>query len=181
MHWMKKLLAVLAVLAMLVVTVGLFLPSTFHIERHIVIAAPPAAVFHYLNNYRMFNHWSPWARKDPDARYSFSGPETGVGAKLGWTSKVLGNGSQEIVESEPERRVKVALDFGEMGRAAATYTLQAADHGTRVTWSFDEDFGYNLPARYFGLVLERFIGPDYELGLANLKAVVENTSKQSAK
>jgi hypothetical protein len=177
MHWMKKLLAVVIVLAVLAVAVGLMLPSAVHVERRILIAAPASAVFPYVNDYRLFNRWSPWAKKDPGTRYTYSGPESGVGAKLGWTSKVMGEGSQEILESDPDRRVKVALDFGEMGRASATYSLQVEGGGTRVTWGFDEDFGNNLLARYFGLVLERFIGEDYEQGLANLKAVVESGKK----
>jgi len=177
MKWIKKLLIAVVVLAAVVIAVGLMLPSTVHVERRTIIAAPAAAVFPYVNNYRLFNAWSPWAKKDPDTRYTFSGPESGVGAKLGWASKAMGDGSQEIVESETDRRVKVALDFGGMGKATATYTLQAEGGGTQVTWGFDEDFGNNLLARYFGLLLERFIGEDYEQGLANLKAVVEGAKK----
>jgi hypothetical protein len=42
-----------------------------------------------------------------------------------------------------------------------------------VTWAFDTDFGYNLVGRYFGLMLPRSIGADYEKGLANLKDLAE--------
>jgi len=177
MQWIKKLLVALVVLIAVVVAVGFLLPSTIHIERNTVIQAPASAVFPYLNNYRLFNSWSPWAKKDPSTRYTYTGPESGVGAKLSWDGKEMGQGSQQIIESEVDRRVKVALDFGEMGQATATYTLQAEGDGTKVTWAFDEQFGNNLLARYFGLVLERFLGPDYEQGLANLKAVVEGARK----
>jgi ribosome-associated toxin RatA of RatAB toxin-antitoxin module len=177
MKWIKRLVVAVVVLAAIVVAVGLMLPSTVHVERSTVIAAPATAVFPYVNNYRLFNSWSPWAKKDPDTRYTFSGPESGVGAKLGWESKTLGNGSQAIVESETDRRVKVALDFGGMGKATATYTLSAEANGTKVTWAFDEDFGNNLLARYFGLLFERFIGEDYEQGLANLKTMVEGAKQ----
>jgi hypothetical protein len=44
---------------------------------------------------------------------------------------------------------------------------------TRVTWGFAADTGFNPVARYLGLVLERAIGPDYERGLAKLKAAAE--------
>ena len=50
--------------------------------RATVIAAPPATVFTLVNSYKRFNEWSPWAEMDPNAAYTHSGPETGVGAKL---------------------------------------------------------------------------------------------------
>jgi len=177
MQWIKKLLVAVVVLIVIVVAVGFLLPSTIHIERSTVIQAPASAVFPYLNNYRLFNSWSPWAKKDPNTRYTYTGPESGVGAKLSWDGPEVGQGSQQIIESEADRRVKVTLDFGEMGQATATFTLQAEGDGTRVVWAFDEAFGNNLLARYFGLVLEKFIGPDYEQGLANLKGVVEGAKK----
>lgn len=177
MQWIKKLLVALVIVIVVAAAVGFLLPSTIHIERSAVIQAPASAVFPYLNNYRLFNSWSPWAKKDPNTRYTYTGPESGVGAKLSWDSQEMGQGSQQIIESEADRRVKVTLDFGEMGQATATYTLQAEGDGSKVTWAFDEDFGNNLLARYFGLVLEKFIGPDYEQGLANLKVVVESTKK----
>lgn len=175
MQWIKKLLVALVALLVLAAAVGFLLPDRIHIERSTVIWAPAAEIFPYLNNYRLFNSWSPWAKTDPNTRYTFAGPESGVGAKLSWDGKEIGQGSQQIIESELDRRVKVTLDFGGMGRATSTYTLQAEGDGTQVTWAFDEEFGQNLLARYFGLVLEKFLGPDYEQGLANLKAVVEGT------
>jgi len=49
-----------------------------------------------------------------------------------------------------------------------------------VTWGFDTDvtegqnlFG-SLMARYFGLLFDRWIGTDYEIGLANLKTLAES-------
>ena len=42
-----------------------------------------------------------------------------------------------------------------------------------MTWGFAADTGFNPVARYFGLVLDRAIGPDYERGLARLKAAAE--------
>jgi len=177
MKWIRRLLAILTVLAAVIIVGGLALPSTVHVERSIVIAAAAAKVFPYVNNYRLFNTWSPWARKHPETRYTFSGPESGVGAKMSWTGQNE-FGNQVIVESEPDRRVKVALDFGGMGKATATYTLSPEGNGTKVIWGFDEDFGWNLPARYFGLMFEKFIGPDYEQGLAALKAKVEGRGNE---
>jgi carbon monoxide dehydrogenase subunit G len=94
---------------------------------------------------------------------------------MAWTSQhpEVGNGRQEIVESEPPRRVRIAFDFGRQGSAAGSFTLRPEGEGTHVTWAFDTDLGSNPLARYFGLVLDDMIGPAYEKGLANLKKVAE--------
>ena len=92
-----------------------------------------------------------------------------------WASDVpnVGNGTQEIVASTENARVDTALDFGEQGLANATFLLEPSGEGTKVTWTLETDAGFNPMARYFGLLLDGFVGPDYEKGLANLKAVAE--------
>ena len=69
--------------------------------------------------------------------------------------------------------VDAAADAASRRQSAETAT------GTRVTWGFDSDlvegqgFFGGLLARYFGLFFDRWIGSDYEQGLANLKAYAE--------
>jgi uncharacterized protein YndB with AHSA1/START domain len=176
MKWIKRFVLGLAGLVALLAVVGLFLPAAVHVERGIVIEAPPEAVYPHVSDLRAFNAWSPWARSDPDTRYIFEGPPSGVGARMTWSSDDphVGSGSQEIVAAEPNQRLDVRLDFGDQGTATAYYLLLARDGVTEVTWGFDTVFGYDLVGRYFGLLFDRWIGADYEQGLMNLKAVVES-------
>ena len=173
-----KALKVIAGLVLVFVAVfvagGFLLPASTHLERSTTIDRPPADVHAMLDSFRRFNEWSPWAEADPNARYAYSGPERGVGAKLSWTGdpNSVGTGSQEIIESEPGRRVVTALDFGQMGQARATFTIAPDGAGSRVTWAFDTDHA-GIADRWFGLLLERMVGGDYEKGLAKLKAVME--------
>jgi effector-binding domain-containing protein len=176
MKFLKKFLLFLALLAVLLIVVGFFLPSTAHVERSITIGAPPCTIFAVVNTFQTFNEWSPWYELDPNTRYTFSGPPIGPGAKMSWTSDNpdVGNGSQEIVASEPCTLVRTKLDFGEEGVADAFFRLEPAGTATRATWGFDTDFGYNLIGRYFGLFFDSMLGPDYEKGLQNLKTFAEN-------
>ena len=93
-----------------------------------------------------------------------------------WTSEhpQVGTGSQEIVESTPNEWVSSVLDFGPMGTADAYFEL-APDGGnsTEITWGFNMDAGLNPVERYMGLLMDRWVGGDYEAGLAKLKSVVE--------
>jgi effector-binding domain-containing protein/uncharacterized protein YndB with AHSA1/START domain len=174
---LKPILIGLVALIVLLALIGLFLPSAAHVERSVSIAAPPAAIYDIVNDLRRFNEWSPWFEKDPQARYSFSGPENGVGSRLEWSSNdsSVGTGSQEIVESAPDQRVRTRLDFGSQGKGEAVLTIAPGATGTKVTWGFDTDLGNNILARYFGLAMDSIVGAEYAHGLGKLKALAEST------
>lgn len=178
MKFFKWLLITLGIVVAIVIGGSFFLPASVHVERSMVIRAEPAAIFPYVNNYRKFNEWSPWAPRDPNAEYTFSGPEEGTGAKMTWRSdnEQVGSGSQEIIESKPSETVVTALDFGEMGTAQASFRLQPEDSGTKVTWTLDTPEIANPIGRWMGLLLDNLIGADYEEGLARLKKKVETGS-----
>ena len=175
MRFFRWLFIAIVILAAIFVGVGTLLPAKVHVEREIVINAAPDRIFPYVNNYRRFNEWSPWVERDPNAVYTFSGAEAGVGAKMSWQSDLdeVGSGSQEIVESVENEKVVTALDFGEMGTADAAFVLKAEGGATKVTWLLDSELPSNLAARWMGLALNRLIGADYEEGLTRLKARAE--------
>jgi hypothetical protein len=69
--------------------------------------------------------------------------------------------------------VQTRLDF-DSNVATSTMRIEpATGGGSQVTWSFDTSFEGNFAGRYFGLLLDRMIGPDYEKGLGRLKALAE--------
>jgi len=176
--FLRGLLIALVGLAIIVIVVGFFLPDQVHVERSIDISARPKEVYGLVSNFRESNKWSPWYKLDPEAQYVYEGPDAGVGAKMSWESEKpeVGAGSQEILEAQPHTWVKTVLDFGEQGTAFATFEIEPVEAGSRVTWGLDSAFGYDILGRYFGLLFERLIGPDYELGLANLKSLAESQS-----
>jgi uncharacterized protein YndB with AHSA1/START domain len=173
---LKTLLRAILFLAIGFLLIGLILPKTTHVEREVTIDRPPAKVFAMLDSYRRFNEWSPWFARDPKAEYVYEGPATGIGASMRWASEQsdVGSGRQTIIESEPSSRVVAKLEFDGQGDARATFTLTPQGGGTRVVWGFDTDHGMNPLSRWFGLLFDRMIGPDYEKGLAKLKMVMES-------
>jgi len=175
MKYLKWAGAVLAVVAVLVVGVGFLLPSTARVERSAVVDVPPCTAYAYLEGFQRFNEFSPWAKLDPNAVYTFDGPTYGKGAQMSWTSdnQNVGNGSQEILDLKACERVDIQLDFGPNGRAQAYWVLAPEGSGTKVTWGFFNDFGYNLIGRGFGLAMDSLLGKDYEDGIAGFKTMVE--------
>jgi effector-binding domain-containing protein len=179
---LKKTFLALAILFAAFIGAGFFLPIHYHVERSAAIERPAATVFTLLNSYRTFNRWSPWAERDPGAHYALTGPDSGPGARLDWSGdpRLVGTGWQEITLSRPFERIEMHLDFGAQGTADSYYDLSSDGQGTRLTWGFDTDvtrergFFGALMGRYFGLFLDRWIGSDYEQGLARFKAFAES-------
>lgn len=176
MRTLRYLVLALMFLLLVVVVIGFFLPSKVRMERSIDIKRGTDTIFQVINSLNNFNKWSPWFGKDTNAQYTLSGSSAGVGSKLAWQgNKNVGTGSNEIIESLQNQSIKMRMFFGKDDQPAfATISLKPNGETTNVTWAFENDFGYNVFFRYFGLVLEDMIAPDYEKGLNNLKIYVES-------
>jgi uncharacterized protein YndB with AHSA1/START domain len=167
-------IAIVGVIAVAIV-IAFMLPRHAIVTRSAEIAAPPSAVFALVGDLRRFNEWSPWADIDPETVYTFTGPIDGAGQTLNWESddKRVGTGLMSIAAIAPDSRVDMEIMFSGQGSALASVLLEPAGAGTKVTWRLDTDLGFNPIARYFGMMMDGMIGPDYEKGLGRLKAVAE--------
>lgn len=176
---LKWLFYLIAAIAIIIVGGSFLLPAQAVVTRSIEIAAPPDKVFAIVGDLRRFNEFSPWADLDPDIKYTFEGPESGVGQKMNWTSDNadVGNGSMTITKYEPPSFVETQLDFGMRGRPVASFDLVPTTAGTNVTWTFMSVLE-GIPAKWFGPMFDRWIGPDYERGLNKLKAVAEKPAPE---
>ncbi len=175
----RRVLVGMAGLIAILVVIGLFLPASVQVERSVSIDAPAEVVYAVVSDLRRFNDWSPWYELDPEASYTISEPASGVGATFAWESEdpSVGSGSQQIIALQENRLVRVSLDFGAQGVAVASYEMQAlGEQSTRITWSMETDFGYDLVGRYVGLMIDDWVGRDYEKGLARLKTLVESAA-----
>ncbi len=174
---MKKLfIGLLAVIAVLVL-IGVVLPSNTRLSESILINAPADMIFEEVNNFKQWNNWSPWQKKDPTAVMTYEGPDAGDGCKMIWDSKnpKVGKGSQEIIKSIPNRHIEVALSF-----AGWNHTTQAnwdfeerEGNSTQVTWSYTSLIGSNIWHKYLIIIIKPTLRKDYIQGLQQLKAQVE--------
>jgi effector-binding domain-containing protein/carbon monoxide dehydrogenase subunit G len=176
---LRNILLGLVLVVAVFFAIGLVLPDTVHVERSVKINAPQSQVFALVNGFRQFDKWSPWADRDPQMKVQLSGPAYGVGAHYEWSgNKAVGSGTQEIVASTAYSQVKTRLTFAGFERASmASFNIEPDDALTRVTWGLDIKLGGNPIGHYFGLLMDRQIGPDYERGLARLKALAEGGDK----
>jgi uncharacterized protein YndB with AHSA1/START domain len=168
-------LAVVGTLALVAVGVGLFLPSAYEVKRVIEVKAPPAKVYDLVADPRLWAKWSAWSRRDPKMDVTFGGPQFGQGARWSWKSASEGSGSMEFTRVEPNARIEYALSFPDYGmKSGGHFLFEPVPAGTRVTWTNAGDFGRNPLKHYVAVTMDRMVGPDFEAGLANLKAVAES-------
>jgi len=173
---LKKLLIALAVLVVGIFAAALLKSPDFRVERSLVIAAPAEKLFPYFDNHKKFNEWNPWAKMDPEAKNTYSGPESGVGAVASWDGKMVGKGSATITESKPNERIIERMDWLEpmQGVSTVEFTFKPESEGkTKVTWTM---YGTNqgLLSKVMSLVFncESMCGPEFEKGLADVAKLV---------
>lgn len=182
----RILLIALAALAVLVIGLGIFIqsrPDEFRVSRSVVIAAPAAVVFDQVNTPRKWEAWSPWAKIDPDMQQTYSGPESGVGAKSAWVGNhEVGEGSMTITESNPGALVAFRLDFVKpfTGTNMADFTFQSeGGEVTAVTWNMTGQSNFLMKAIGLFMDCEKMCGDQFDQGLADLKAISESHAKLS--
>lgn len=157
-------------LFLLLLMVSLFLPSETHIERSLVIKQTPEVAYNLVNKLSDWEKWSPWHKIDDKMKIEYNGISEGKGASYSWTSKhnKVGNGKLSILDAKPFEYILMDMNFQKGGPARCGFYFQETEGGTEVKWTMDSDAGWNLPARYFGLLADYFVGPHFEEGLANL-------------
>lgn len=175
---MKRVLVSLAggavALALGLFVFSLFLPDRATAERSIRIQATPAKIWPLIADFRRFQLWSPWARRDPEMKVTYDGAPGAIGHTARWTSdhREVGDGQMMIAQVDAPRYLMTDLDFGENGVAVARFNLTPAGDATDVTWAFSTSL--NGPVeRWFGLLLDDMVGSDYETGLRALKELAE--------
>ncbi|MEM6640505.1 MAG: SRPBCC family protein [Pseudomonadota bacterium] len=171
----KIVLGLVAVIALLAVG-GFFLPADQRVEREVVIEASSERVYDVVRDFDQFNSWSPWFDLDPDARYEQSGTAGTVGSSHAWVSEKpeVGSGRQTITSLTPYSNVSINLEFDGQPPARTEFRLAETGDATRVVWTFETNLGANPLMRYFGLVIDKFVGRDYEKGLSQLKVYIES-------
>ena len=173
----KILIALVVVVAGLAVVIALQ-PSAFSISRSATIAAAPADVFPQVNDFHNWEAWSPWARLDPKSKVAFEGAASGKGAVFKWSGNDgVGEGSMTIVDSQIPKQIRIKLAFVRPFESTAdtVFDFAPAGPGTTVIWTMSGK-NDNFIAKTFCLFMggpDKMIGPEFEKGLAQMKAVVE--------
>ncbi len=152
----------------------------FRFSRSTSITAPPERIHALVNDFHEWPKWSPWEGHDPQMARHYSGAGSGVGAVYAWKgNRHAGEGRMEMLESGADH-LAVDLDFSAPMRAhnRIDFTLTPVGTGTEVEWAMTgpQNFVMGLMSRFWSM--DKMLGPDFERGLAQLKAAAESSSPQ---
>lgn len=170
------LIGLVAILAVVVA----MQPSSFEIERTATINAPAETVFDQVNDFHLWENWSPWAKLDPNMQTTYDGNAEGEGAEYTWKSEDqdVGEGKMTIVKSEPAEHIQIQLEF--LAPFAATNTtdfhFDEEEGKTKVKWSMSGERDFMTKAICLVMDMDAMVGGDFEKGLAQLKEEAEELS-----
>jgi uncharacterized protein YndB with AHSA1/START domain len=174
MKWIMRIIGALVGIVVLLAAIGLLLPAQFKVERSAEINAPAQKVYAMIADPREWKKWSIWNQRDPAMKVDYAGPQSGKGAKWSWQSKSEGSGAMEFTEAIENAGITYKLSFPEFGmESKGQLALSPTAKGVRVTWTNEGEMGMNPMNRWFGVFMDRMVGPDFEAGLANLKRLAE--------
>ena len=180
---LKSLLALFVVASATIALLMTIQPDIFHVERTAAVDASPHVVHAIINDLHQWDRWSPYDKLDPNMKKSHSGPETGTGSIYSWEGNdQVGAGKLTIVDSRPDEAVMMKLEFTRPFECSSDvkFTVIPTDKGSSVSWSMD---GKNtFFCRFFSLFMnmDRMIGNDFEVGLANLNKIANETPAKAA-
>lgn len=172
---LQILLGVAVLIALFLIYVALK-PGDFAISRSATFHAPAQAVYDLVSDLRRWNDWSPWAKLDPDAKYTLEGPPSGVGAKHSWNgNSKVGQGSMTIVEAKPAQLIRCRLEFIRPFKCTNAVEFAFASQGDQTTMSWTMTGKSNFMSKIFCtfMNMDKMVGGDFEKGLASLRTLVE--------
>lgn len=172
MLFLYILLALVAIIAIL----GFIAPKDFAVERTIDLSVSQQTAYDALRSLKQQDEWSVWAKKDPNMEKDFRGTDGEVGSVSYWNgNKDVGEGEQEIMGLQPPHRIDTQLRFLKPFKSTndAYFKIDAKGEGSHVAWGFSGSSPFPMNIFMMFMNIDKSVGGDFEQGLANFKAYIE--------
>src|SRR6266705_5511157 len=173
---MFEIIAIIAVVLAVAIAILLILaatkPDTFTVRRATTVKAPPEKIFPLINDFHQWGTWSPYETKDPAMKRSYGGAASGKGAVYAWEgNNNVGCGRMEILDASAPSKIVIKLDFFTPFEAhnTAEFTMLPQGDATNVTWLMHGPLPFMGKIMHVFINMDRMVGKDFEIGLANLK------------
>lgn len=178
MKFLRILIGIIIVLAIIFFGGSLFLPKTYTVSRNTVIKAPDSTIYKNIADFNEFYKWNPWAKMEPSAKTKISGTVEQPDHLYEWEGKETGSGYMKIVKVEPNKMIDIELKFLKPMESLADtrFDIEKSGDGNKVIWTMS---GENTSAfsKWFGfLAMDKMIGKDFENGLQYLKEKSEKVN-----
>ncbi|MGX7666224.1 SRPBCC family protein [Flavobacterium pedocola] len=143
-------------------------PGDFDIQRSKVINISQPVLYDYINDYKNWEDWGPWAEEDKTIQYTYSEKTKGLDAAFSWTGKE-GNGKMKTVKVIENDSLFQKIYFEDGAPSDIIWGFQKVNGGTKITWRMKGkmDFGMKAFSIFSGGV-ENMMAPMFEKGLNNI-------------
>lgn len=164
---------------------GYTIPDSWTIARDLTIKASPEVIYPYVSHFKQWTIWSPWnPSKDPTLQYTYTGPETGVGARQAWTSAKMGSGWMQCTAANQQTGISYDL-FIKMRFIQSTIHgnisfVPSINNNTKVTWTDKGQSNGSYAKRWTNFLFKPMLGNDIEAALAGLKKIAEGSQEASS-
>ncbi len=177
---MFEIIAIIAVVLAIAIAIVLILaatkPNTLSVQRATTVKAPAERIFALVNDFHQWGTWSPYENRDPAMKRTYSGATGGKGAVYVWDgNKNVGSGRMEILDAAAPSKIVIKLDFFTPfeGHNTAEFTMLPQGDATNVTWLMHGPLPFMGKIMHVFINMDRMVGKDFEIGLANLKRLDE--------
>ena len=148
----------------------------YDLSRTVVINCPKAEVYAYIRQLKKQPNWIPWFVNDPEQVMKFKGEDGKVGAASYWKGQNRIEGIQKITKVREGKILETRLLFLKPYKSLSTNYMAVKEvepERTKMVWGVKGV--HKFPASVFMLFygMDRAIGKDFEIGLQNLKNILE--------
>jgi len=173
MKALRVILIIVLVLVAAILIVPLFSPATAEVSAETTIALEPDEIFPTVASFNSRQEWDPWYTQDSTADVRLEPKQGYVGSTYSWEGQKIGTGRMEVISVKENEYIESSLWFGKVETPSLVeWHFEAVDGGTKVTWSFSQETTY--PIGRLGMMFGKiFLNRSFELGLANLKELME--------
>lgn len=181
MNTILIILAVIGSLFCLLLIIGLFSKNTYTIKRSVTISKNSTEVFNYIRFLKNQDHYNKWVMMDPNMKKEFKGNDGTAGFIYSWDGNKAGAGEQEIKKIENGKQIDTEVRFKRPFKGIAHTFMETGSvtdpannrESTRVNWVFSSQLKYPLNIFLLFMNIEKTLGKDIGLSLANLKTILE--------
>lgn len=166
----------LLALILIIIAIAYLLPNQYGLSRSTIINTRPEKIYPLIVAPKEWKKWSVWNQRDPAMKMTYSGAESGSGAAWEWQSESQGNGGMKFVNAIDNQQVAYELHFEGMGKpSTGTLSLVSEGDHTKITWTMQGTSEGSFATKLFAPFMDKLVGPDFEAGLNNLKALAEKS------
>jgi hypothetical protein len=130
---------------------SVFIPVKWSVRRSVVIAAKPENIFPKIKDTAQWSEWTDWNR---ERSIVFTDVRAAQGVKF---------------KSEAETGI---------WKFDGILLIRKKGQVSEVFWEAKGNSGANPIRRYFNLMMNRWIAPEFERGLNRLKEITENSPRE---